>query len=161
MKIPVTLNGEKIILDANPEEKLLTVLRKMGFNSLKHGCEKGRCGCCTVLLNDMPVSSCLIPAGILKDSTIVTLEAFVRTKEYEDIATGFEKAGVQLCGFCNASKYFTVYRLLKDNYRPSKEQLLETASEDKCTCTESSSYMNAILYATAEKHQREGRKKNV
>ena len=64
MKIPVTINGKKIILDENPDEKLLFVLRKQKLISVKIGCEAGKCGFCTVLLNDKPVSSCLIPVGI-------------------------------------------------------------------------------------------------
>ena len=55
MKIPVTINGKKIILDENPDEKLLFVLRKQKLISVKIGCEAGKCGFCTVLLNDKPV----------------------------------------------------------------------------------------------------------
>ena len=83
MKIPVTINGKKIILDENPDEKLLFVLRKQKLISVKIGCEAGKCGFCTVLLNDKPVSSCLIPVGIVKDCTIETLEYFSKSKEYK------------------------------------------------------------------------------
>ena len=161
MKIPVTINNEKVILDENPDEKLLYVLRKRSLISIKRGCEEGKCGFCTVLLDDKPVSSCMIPVGIVKDCSIITLEYFSKSKEYEDIDLGFKKAGIQLCGYCNSFKYFSVYRLLKDNYRPEKEQLMELTAEDKCTCTEQTSFMNGILYATANRHEREGRKKNV
>lgn len=161
MKIPVTINGKKIILDENPDEKLLFVLRKQKLISVKIGCEAGKCGFCTVLLNDKPVSSCLIPVGIVKDCTIETLEYFSKSKEYKDIETGFLKAGMNLCGYCNSLKYFSVYRLLKDNYRPTKAQLIELTTEDKCSCTEQGVFMNGILYATAARHEREGRKKNV
>ncbi|MDD5789273.1 MAG: 2Fe-2S iron-sulfur cluster-binding protein [Spirochaetia bacterium] len=161
MKIPITINGEKMILDEAPDEKLLFVLRKRKLISVKIGCEEGKCGFCTVLLNDKPVSSCLIPVGIVKDCTIETLEYFSKSPEYKDIEAGFSKAGMNLCGYCNSFKFFSVYRLLKDNYRPSKEQLLELAAEDKCSCTEQGVFMNGILYATAKRHEREGRKKNV
>ena len=161
MKIPVTLNGEKIILDEDGDETLLHVLRKKKLISCKNGCGKGHCGFCTVLLNDEPVSSCKIPVSIVRDCTIITLEYFSKTKEYADIEQGFKQAGIKLCGWCNSHKYFSVYRLLKDNYRPSKEQLLELCHEDNCQCTDSTSLMNGILYATATRHKREGRKKNV
>ena len=161
MKIPVIINGEKTILDESPDEKLLYVLRKHRFISAKRGCEEGKCGFCTVLLDDRPVSSCLIPVGIVKDCTIETLEHFSTTKEYKNIEEGFKRAGVSLCGYCNSFKYFGVYRLLKDNYRPTKEQIYSFTAEDKCQCTEQGAFINAILYATAIYHESEGRKKNV
>ncbi|WP_147614878.1 (2Fe-2S)-binding protein [Treponema pectinovorum] len=161
MKIPVTINDEKLIIDENPDEKLLYVLRKRGFISPKRGCERGKCGFCTVLLDDNPVSSCMIPVGIVKDCQIVTLEHFSKTKEYQDIKSGFEKAGLNVCGYCSSFKYLKVYKLLKENYRPSKEQLLELTFEDKCSCTEQGAFINGILYATANRHESEGRKKNV
>lgn len=160
MKIPVTINDEKVILDENPDEKLLYVLRNRGFHSVKRGCEAGKCGLCTVLLNDKPVASCRIPVGIVKDSKITTLEHFSSTKEFADIEKGFALAGMNLCGYCNSFKFFSVYKLLQENYRPSKEQLEEIAAQDKCSCTEPGVFINGILYATALKHKREGRKKN-
>ena len=161
MKIPVTINGEKTILDELPDTPLLIALRKLGFISAKKGCGQGKCGFCTILVDDKPVSSCIVPVGIVRDSKIITLEYFSTTKEYSDIEHGFKAAGIKLCGYCNSFKYFSVYKLLKDNYRPSKEQLLELTSEDKCSCTEQNTFMNGILYATATRHEREGRKKNV
>ncbi len=161
MKIPVKINEEKLILDEQPDEKLLYVLRKRNLISAKRGCEEGKCGFCTVLLDDKPVSSCLIPVGIVKDCSIETLEHFSKTKEYKDIELGFKKAGITPCGYCNSFKYFGIYRLLKDNYRPSKDQIFAFTAEDKCPCTEQGALINAILYATAIFHEREGRKKNV
>jgi len=161
MKIPVTINGEKIILDENPDEKLLSVLRNRNLISIKRGCEQGRCGFCTVLLNDQPVSSCLIPVGIVKDCEIITLEYFEKTPQFDDIDRGFKQAGVVLCGYCNSYKYFSVYKLLNANYRPTREQLFQLTSEDKCSCTEQTAFMNGIIFATANRHNREGSKKNV
>lgn len=158
MKIPVVINGQKTILDEAPEEKLLYVLRKRRLISAKRGCEAGKCGFCTVLLDDKPVSSCLVPVGIIKNCEVTTLEHFSKTKEFKDIEAGFKKAGIRLCGYCNSFKYLSVYRLLKDNYRPTKEQLLELTAEDKCQCTEQGAFMNGILYATAIRHEREGRR---
>ena len=102
MKIPIILNGEKTIIDANGDEKLLSVLRNLNLFSAKNGCEEGKCGYCTVLLDDKPVNSCLIPIGIIRDCSIVTLEFFKKTKDYEDIMKGFSQAGINLCGYCNA-----------------------------------------------------------
>lgn len=158
MKIPVTLNGEKVILDAQPDEPLLHVLREKKLFSVKKGCGKGRCGFCTILLDEKPVASCLIPVGIVRNASIVTLEHFAKSPEYTDIATGFAQAGVHPCGYCNAARYLTVHSLLSRIYRPSKEELNELADGQTCSCTNRDAFINGVLYATANKHRREGRK---
>ena len=158
MKIPVIINSEKQILDAKPDESLLSVLRREGYLSVKEGCTKGKCGACTVLLNDKPVPSCIIPVGIVKNASIETLEFFLLTKDGEDIQTGFKQAGVNPCGFCNGARYFQTYALLKKVYRPSIEELDELIDSVKCNCTDRKTFGNGVMYAVAAKHEREGRR---
>lgn len=158
MKIPVILNGEKVILDARPSEKLSTVLRRHGLFSVKEGCGKGKCGSCTVLLDDKSVPSCIVPVGIARNASIETLEFFLLTKEGEDIATGFKQAGINMCGFCNGARVFATYALLKKVYRPSMEELESLAASIECNCTDKKTFMNGVIYATATKHEREERR---
>ena len=70
MNIPVILNGNKIILEAQTDEPLMSVLQKKGCSSVKCGCNEGSCGSCTVLLEDKPIPSCKIPVGIVRDEKI-------------------------------------------------------------------------------------------
>ena len=111
MKIPVTLNGTKTILDAHADESLMKVLHKNGCPSVKSGCSGGFCGACTILLDDKPAAACKIPAGIVHNSDIVTLDYFVKTEEYNIIMSGFQKAGIKLCGYCTAGKVFSAYQI--------------------------------------------------
>ena len=158
MKIPVMLNSSKVILDAKPSESLLEILRRQGLLSVKEGCTKGRCGSCTVLLDDRPVPSCVIPVGIVRNASIETLEFFLLTKEGEDITAGFKQAGVTTCGFCNSTRIFSTYELLKKVYRPTMEDLEELADSIKCNCIDRKTFINGVIYATAIKHEREGRR---
>ncbi|MCR4821255.1 MAG: 2Fe-2S iron-sulfur cluster binding domain-containing protein [Treponema sp.] len=158
MKIQVMLNGETVILDANPSESLLDVLRREGYLSVKKGCSEGRCGSCTLLLDDKPVPSCIIPAAIVRKASIETLEFFSLTKDGQDIIKGFEEAGIKMCGFCNSVRIFSTYALLKRVYRPSQEELEALADSIKCSCTDKKTFMNGVMYATALRHEREGRR---
>lgn len=158
MKIPVILNGEKIILDADPEEKLEETLRRQGLFSVKEGCQKGKCGSCAVLLDGKAVPSCLVPAGTVKNSEIETLEFFIKTKDGQDIKKGFDQAGITLCGFCNSARYFTAYNIINKPYRPNKDELEEIASSIECSCTDTNKFIDGIMFALANKHSREGRK---
>ena len=154
MKIPVVLNGEDTVFEAEPEERLLVVLRRLGLHSAKKGCGKGRCGFCAVLLDEKPVPSCIVPVGIVRDSAIVTLEHFAKSESYQDIISGFEQAGVRMCGYCNAAKIFGVHDLIERIYRPSTEELQEAADSLTCSCTDRNTFMNGILYAVANRHRR-------
>lgn len=161
MKIPVILNSEKVILDAMPTENLLAVLRRHGLLSVKEGCGKGKCGSCTVLLDDNPVPSCIIPVGVVRNASIETLEFFCLTKEGEDISAGFRQAGVSMCGFCDSSRILSTYALLKKAYRPSIEELEQLADSIECSCTDRKTFMNGVVCAAANKHEREVRKNGL
>ena len=161
MKIPVILNSEKKILDARADENLRDVLRKLGFLSVKEGCGKGHCGSCTVLIDDKPVPSCIVPVGIVRNASIETLEFFLLTKDAEDITLGFKQAGINLCGFCNSARLLSTYALLKKSYRPSNDDLEKLADCVDCNCTDKKTFMNGVMYATAAKHDREGRKNGL
>lgn len=161
MKIPVILNDKKIVFDAEPNERLMTVLRREKLYSVKCGCEKGLCGDCSILLDDHVVPSCMIPVGMVRDRTIVTLEFFQTFPIYNDIITGFSQAGIHLCGYCTAGKIFTAYEVLNTYYRPDRQQLYNAISTFDCCCTDRDTLANGILYAVAAKHSREGRHKNA
>lgn len=161
MKIPVTLNDKKTVLEAEPSEKLMEVLRREHLYSVKCGCGRGLCGDCTILLDGHAVPSCTIPVGMVRDSTIVTLEYFQTFPIYSDIINGFAQAGIHLCGYCNAGKIFTAYEVLETYYRPDRAQLYAAINTFDCCCTDRDSLANGILYAVAAKHSREGRHKNA
>lgn len=160
MNISFEINGLFTTTQADPDEKLLSVLRKHNLYSVKSGCEQGKCGFCTVLLNGEPVPSCKVPVGIVQNSRVETLEHFSMSKDYEIIMDGFEKAGVKLCGFCNSAKIFATYKIINSAERPEKNELIEVADTVRCDCTERDSFMNGVYYALALKHETEGRRRD-
>lgn len=161
MKIPVTINGKKTILDADPSEKLITVLRRQNLYSVKCGCMEGHCGNCMILLNDEPVSSCKIPAGITRDTEIITMEYFKTLPIYKDIIIGFNKASIHLCGYCTSGKIFTAYGIIKKYYHPEIDQIKQAIKGLDYCCVDKETFINGILYSIAEKHSREGKPNNA
>ena len=147
MNVPVTLNGNKTILEAPADETLMSVLRRIGCASVKCGCGQGTCGSCTVLLNDNPVATCKIPLGIIQNADIVTLEYFERTKEYSIIMKGFELAGIKLCGLCDSGKIFSAYQLVKLNKIPTREEIYEQVRSLAPCCTDLNTLINGIILA--------------
>ena len=147
MKIPVTLNGSKTILDAHADESLMKVLHKNGCPSVKSGCSGGFCGACTILLDDRPAAACKIPAGIVRNSDIVTLDYFVKTEEYSIIMSGFQKAGIKLCGYCTAGKVFSAYQILKMTKMPTRQEITDYVKSLSPCCTDLDTLVNGIIYS--------------
>ncbi|MCR4938779.1 MAG: 2Fe-2S iron-sulfur cluster binding domain-containing protein [Treponemataceae bacterium] len=154
MKIPFTLNGEEIILDAEPDTKLLQLLRDNGFFSVKDGCRQGSCGACTVLLDGKPVPSCIIPSAAVRHTDVQTLEYFMKNPDYADIEAGFRQAGVELCGYCNAGKIFAAWSIISTDPRPSRESVTKAARFFPCRCTDVETLTSGIILAAANRRKR-------
>lgn len=157
MKIPVTLNGEKIIFEAHSDEPLMKVLQKNHCLSVKTGCSQGFCGACTVLMDGNPVPSCKIPVGIAKDSEIVTMESFSKTEEYGIIMDGFSKARIKLCGYCNAGKIFAALQILRQSKIPERNEITSQINHLSPCCTDSETLVNGIIYAIKLKEKKSTR----
>ena len=147
MKIPMKINGEEITLECNPDKNMLSILREQGCLSVKAGCEEGICGSCTVLLDNVPVPSCCLPASLARNSEIVTLEHFRKSPEYKVIANGFTKAGITLCGYCNAAKIFAAYQIISINKSLTREDIALQLQGIAPCCTDKDTLINGIIYA--------------
>ncbi|MDR2051814.1 MAG: 2Fe-2S iron-sulfur cluster binding domain-containing protein [Treponema sp.] len=154
MTINFILNGDDVVLDAGADTRLIDILRNT-FNLMgaKAGCLSGNCGVCFVLFNGKAAPSCIIPAFSLRKSEIITIEGFVQTDEYQDIAAGFAQARVEFCGFCDAGKIFAAEALLEQKPSPGREEILAAFSGIKCRCAEPESLVMGVL-AAAEFRQR-------
>lgn len=160
MKIQFTLNDELCLIEADPAEKLVDVLRNQNLSSVKRGCMAASCGSCYVLLDNKAVASCHVPVGIAMNSDIITMEYFSNTEFYSDIMKGFEKAGVSMCGYCNAGKIFLAYEIINILNEPNREKIKAITSRINDCCVEQNTYINGILYAYSIHFDKEKLRKN-
>ena len=112
MEIKLTLNGERIVQDIEPDLLLIDFVRKNGCYSVKRGCDTSNCGLCTVLLNDKPVLSCSVLAMRANGAKVVTLEGM--QEEAKPLATFIASQGAEQCGFCNPGFMMNTLDLLKE-----------------------------------------------
>src|SRR5258707_7612330 len=75
MELELNINGVIKSLDVAPQESLLTVLRREGYYSVKHGCESGECGACTVLVDGVARPGCVTLAAQAGGCTVTTVES--------------------------------------------------------------------------------------
>ena len=147
MKIPIIINNTKTVIESQPDKSLLSVLRSMKLFDTKTGCAQGICGNYTILLNGKPVPSCKIPVAIVKDQTVTTLEYFKQTEIYSNIIKGFSKAGIKMCGYCNAGKIFAAYSIITSGKKPVKQFIYEHIKNLSLCCTDTKTLAEGIIYA--------------
>ncbi len=157
MKLTLNINGQSIETRTTPNETLLKALRRMGYFGVKHGCETGECGACTVLLDGKPVNSCVMLAAQAEGKTIETIEAsgehpehgWKETKGLHPIQQSFVDSGAIQCGFCTPGMVLAAKELLTRNLNPTEDEVREALSGVLCRCTGYVKPVDAVLHAAA------------
>lgn len=136
MLVKFNLNGRIVEEQAEPNSTLLDFLRdRLDMTSVKKGCDEGKCGACTVLLNGKPVCSCLILAVQVRNAEVTTVEGLSRPGELSALQKAFlEKNGYQ-CGFCTPGMLLAAKALLDQNPDPSVDEIKEALEGNLCRCT--------------------------
>lgn len=120
---------------ASPDASLLTVLRNdLALNAPKYGCGLGQCGACTVLVNDIPARSCVIPVGEIGQRAITTLEGLATGENLHPVQNAFIQAQAAQCGYCLNGMIMTVVGLLKRVPEPGEQQIIDALSGNICRC---------------------------
>lgn len=159
MKINCKINNKTRELTISETDTLDKVLRSIGEISVKKGCDQEFCNACMILFNNEVVPSCVILAVTAKDASIITLDYFVTTSEYNDIAKAFAECNLHFCGFCNAGKVFSAYHIIRKNLRPTKEDIYKYIKNITCSCTELEDFTRAVQLAATLRRNRLGNKK--
>ena len=131
-----TVNGEAVPVSFAPYKTLLEVLREdLDLTGTKHGCELGECGACTVLLDGVPVLSCLVLGLECEGRRIETIEGLARGAELHPLQAAFADFGGSQCGYCTSGMLMTAKALLDKEPAPSRECIKEAISGNLCRCT--------------------------
>jgi carbon-monoxide dehydrogenase small subunit len=148
VKITLTVNGVKRVVDVKPNETLLNVLRnKLHVKSVRAACWRGECGICTVIMNDKLVKSCLVLAVEADGAEILTAEGLAKFGTVSPLQRAFiEKFGYQ-CGFCTPGFLMTGHWVLTRNPDISEEELKEILNAVVCRCTGYKQILDAIKLA--------------
>lgn len=133
----ITINGQEYQASAWPTDTLADVLReKLGLTGTKIVCNKGECGACTVLIDGVPVLSCLTLAIECEGMDIITIEglADLNTGELHPVQKAFvERSGMQ-CGMCTPGMLLTAKSLLDENNNPTEDEVREALAGNLCRC---------------------------
>ena len=152
--LTLTVNGttQEIEVD-DPDMPLLYALRdELGMNNPRFGCGLGQCGACTVLINGVPLLSCLTLTVDATDAEIVTIEGIGSISRPHPLQTSFGEHGATQCGYCTPAMILTAKALLDRDPSPSEQTIAEAIAGNMCRCTGYVSIVRAIA-AVVEENQ--------
>lgn len=134
--IRLTVNDDATSIDTSPLKPLNEVLREdLGLFGTKTGCAVGQCGACTVLIDGVPVQSCLTPVGKAAERDVTTIEGLQGDPTYETLARSFVEHGAIQCGFCTPGFLVAGTHLLRSGDQPDESSVIESLAGHLCRCT--------------------------
>lgn len=149
MLIHFILNGKNTEIEVGPGESLLRVLRRAGCWSVKHGCETGECGSCSVILDGKFVPTCILTAAQIEGRSIETVEGLNLPHGLHPIQQAFAEVGAIQCGYCTPAMILATKALLDEEKYPSIEDARQALSSTMCRCTGYVKPVEAVLRAAA------------
>ena len=146
--IQLSVNGEQVQVFVEGSETLLDCLRnQLGLTGTKKGCDQGDCGACTVLVDGIPVNSCLMLALEAYGKDITTIEGLAQEDGLHPLQEAFISHNAVQCGFCTPGMILTAAALLKENPHPSETEIRHYLQGNLCRCTGYSKIVQAVQAA--------------
>ena len=132
--ITLTINGQAHNVEADESTPLLWVLRdKLAMTGTKFGCGIAQCGACTVHINGVPTRSCMTPVSTVGRKQVTTIEGLDPKGEHP-LQKAWKELDVPQCGYCQAGQIMTAAALLKENPRPTDEEIDGAMAGNLCRC---------------------------
>ena len=145
------VNGETKEVATEINKTLLEVLREdMGLTGTKHGCELGECGTCAVLLDGVPVLSCLMLGIEAVNTAVITVEGMMQNGKPHPLQNAFADLGAAQCGYCIPGILLTAKALLEENPHPTRDEIRQALSGNLCRCTGYTKILQAVELAAEE-----------
>lgn len=141
------VNGESVKTHAEPRETLADVLLfRLGLTGTKIGCDRGACGACTVLVDDLAHVACLTPALDVANRRVTTVEGLKhKDGSLSALQQAFVAQDALQCGYCTPGFLMAATALYSKTPRPSKEQVVDAVSGNLCRCAAHNHIVDAIL----------------
>lgn len=158
--IRLTVNGEPHELkignkpnEIDPSHTLAHTLREtLGLTGTKVSCDNGACGCCTVLMDNKAVLSCMMLTVECDGKKITTIEGLKdpKTEKLDPLQQAFIDYTAFQCGFCTPGILMSAKALLHENPSPTEEDVKEALSGNFCRCISHYQVVKAVMAASRD-----------
>ena len=147
-KVSLTVNGTAHERQVESRLLLSDFLRHdLGFTGTHVGCEHGVCGACTILLDGLPVRSCLMFAAQSHGKAITTVEGLAVNGKLSPLQEAFRDSHALQCGYCTPGMLTTLTAFLAETPKPSEDEIREALSGNLCRCTGYQNIVDAVKLA--------------
>ena len=147
MQATFNVNGDSYDILVDTHALLVEVLRDelgYGFKGVHESCGSGDCGACTVLVDGVPILSCVTLAVTVRDREITTIEGLAKGNELDPLQKSFVEKGALQCGYCTPGMILTAKGLLSENPNPTKQEIKEGLAGNLCRCTGYKKILEAV-----------------
>ena len=129
--LELTINGQTHLVDVPVGSTLAETLRDdLGLTGTKIACEEGHCGACTVLLDGVPVYSCITLVHTVGEREVTTIEGL---REHP-LVEAFVRTDALQCGFCTPGQIVSASALVEKNPDPSSDEIRHAMAGNICRC---------------------------
>jgi carbon-monoxide dehydrogenase small subunit len=149
--VSVEVNGTTYEREVEARRLLIHFLRDdLDLTGSHVGCDTGNCGACSVLLDGTLVKSCMLIALQADGATIETVEGLAEDEQLSPLQQAFSDHHALQCGYCTPGMLMSATALLRENPRPSDEEIMRAIQGNICRCT---GYWNIVTAVKAASGQ--------
>lgn len=150
--ISFELNGRPRTAEVAPHHTIVELLQnEFDLFGARESCAQGLCGCCTVVVNDKPVSGCLYLAALLDGAKVRTVEGLGKDGALDPVQEAFIEAGAFQCGFCTPGFVLMTKQLLDEHPAPDDDQIRHYLAGNLCRCAAYPEIVRAVKLAAAKR----------
>jgi nicotinate dehydrogenase subunit A len=150
-RIQFRLNGVETTVDADPDRSLLSILRgPLGMTGTHFGCGSGECGACNVMVGDRALAACDTPLWSVADKDVTTIEGLGSAENPHPLQRAFIGEQALQCGYCIPGILMSAAALLKQNPRPTADDVKAALDRNLCRCGSHNRIVRAVLRAADE-----------
>lgn len=147
-RVSFVIDGTSVSGEVAPRDVLVQTLREtFGVTGPHVGCESGRCGACTVLLDGDAVKSCMVFAVQASGAEITTASGLADDGELHPLQAAFREHHALQCGYCTPGMLCAAVDLLEHNPHPSEDDVRQALRGNLCRCTGYGNIVDAVLAA--------------
>ena len=146
----LTVNGAARVVDVEPDTPLLYVLRNdLDLKGPRFGCGLAQCGACSVIVDGIPVRSCITPVSTVENQEVTTLEGLGSVAEPHPLQAAFIEEQAAQCGYCMNGMIINAKALLDSNPDPGDDDIKRALDPILCRCGSHLRVVRAIKRAAA------------
>ena len=152
--ISFTINAKPVTFQVDARQSLLDLLREQGYVSVKEGCGVGECGACTVLVDELPVDSCLYLALWVDGCAIRTVEGEAKDGKLSQVQQAYLDTGAVQCGFCTPGLIMASTAFVEKHQgqkKVSRHEIRRAHAGNLCRCTGYEGIIRAVEQCLTQK----------